>query len=110
MPPVVGLVHVGHRRGDSAFGHHRVRLAEQRFANHADLRALRQRLDRGAKARAARADDQHIVFVGFVFGVSSQQSNVLDRAGRNQPHIQIGQAHGNQAHPCPEHVAFVRAC
>ena len=80
--PVVGLVHVGHRGGQAALGHHRVRLAEQRFADHAHFRALRQRFDRGPKSRAARADDQHVVFVGFVFGVQrSQQSDVPYRAG-----------------------------
>ncbi len=75
--PVVRLVHVGHGGGKAAFGHHGVRFAEQRLAHHADLGALRQRLDRGAQARAARADDQYIVFVSFVFGESSQQSDVL---------------------------------
>src|SRR5581483_6279255 len=61
--PVVRAVHVGHRRGDPAFGHHRVRFAQQRFAHHSDVDALRQRLDRRAQARAACADDQNVVFV-----------------------------------------------
>ena len=30
------------------------------------LAPLRERLDRGSQPRAARADDQHIVFVSFV--------------------------------------------
>src|SRR3712207_7414386 len=33
-PPVVLGVQVGHRRGDPALGHDRVRLAEQRLAHH----------------------------------------------------------------------------
>ncbi len=35
--PVVAIVDVGERRGDAAFGHHRVRLAEQRLTDQADL-------------------------------------------------------------------------
>ena len=34
--PVVALVHVGQRRGHAAFGHHRVRFAEQRFRDDTD--------------------------------------------------------------------------
>ena len=67
--PVVGGIHVGHGRGDSAFGHHGVRFAQQRFANDANVRALRQRFDRRAQSRAARADDQNIMFVSFEFAV-----------------------------------------
>ena len=33
--PVVAVVHVAHGRRHAAFGHHRVRLAEQRFRDHA---------------------------------------------------------------------------
>ena len=43
--PVVGFIDVGHRGGEAAFGHHGVRFAEQRLADHADARALRQRFD-----------------------------------------------------------------
>ena len=34
--PVVAIVHIGERSRDAAFGHHGVRFAEQRFANHPD--------------------------------------------------------------------------
>ena len=34
--PAVAIVDVGERRRDAAFGHHRVRLAEQRLADHPD--------------------------------------------------------------------------
>ena len=64
--PVVGGVDVGHGRGDAAFGHDGVGFAEQRFADHADARALREGFDGGAQARAAGADDQNVVLVGFV--------------------------------------------
>ena len=48
--PVVAVVDVGQRRGDAAFGHHRVRLAEQRLADQADRDARRRTL------RSPRAD------------------------------------------------------
>ena len=67
-PPVVAVVHVAHGRRHAALGHDGVRLAEQRFADQADLDAGRRGFDRRAQTRAARADDQHVVFVSFVIG------------------------------------------
>ena len=64
-------INVGHRRRDAAFGHDRVRFAKQRLANDADRRALAQRFDGRAQPCAARADDQHIVFVSFELFVHS---------------------------------------
>ena len=66
--PVVAVVHVAHRRRHAALGHDGVRLAEQRFADQPDLHAGRRRLDGRAQARAARADDEHVVFKCFVVG------------------------------------------
>ena len=63
--PAVAVVDVGHRRGHAALGHDRVRLAEQRLADEADRRARGRRLDRGAQAGAAGADDQDVVLVGL---------------------------------------------
>jgi hypothetical protein len=83
--PVVVLVHVGHRRGQAAFSHHRVRFAQQRFADDAHLGALRQRLERGPKTSAARANNQNVVFVGFVLGGighSSRMSLITPAATR----------------------------
>ena len=65
--PVVAVVDVRHRGGHAAFGHHRVRLAEERFADEADAHALRRRFDRRAQPGAAGADDEHVVFDRFVF-------------------------------------------
>jgi hypothetical protein len=42
-------------------------FAEERFANHSHSRALRQGSEGRSQARTAGADDQHIVFVSFVF-------------------------------------------
>ncbi len=33
--PIVAVIDVGQRRSNTSFRHHRVRFAEQRFANHA---------------------------------------------------------------------------
>ena len=42
--PVVAIVHIGQCCRDAAFGHHGVRFAEKRFADHADLHAGGRRL------------------------------------------------------------------
>ena len=64
--PVVFGIDIAHGRRDAAFGHDRMRFAEQRFANQRGFNALRRGLDRGAQTRAAGADDDDVVFVGFV--------------------------------------------
>ncbi len=64
--PIVRVVYIGHRCGDSTLRHHGMRFAEQRFANHSHVRALSQRSQCRSQAGAAGADDQHIVFVSFV--------------------------------------------
>ena len=56
--PAVAVVVVGHGRGHAAFGHDRVRLAEQRLADQADRHAARRRFDRRAQPGAAGADDE----------------------------------------------------
>ena len=65
--PVVGRIHVGHRRRDSTFRHDGVRFAQQRFRNHAHFRTFCQSSQSRTQASTAGADDQHIVVVGFVF-------------------------------------------
>ena len=79
--PVVGLVHVGHCRGEAAFGHHGVRFAEQRFANHADAArpapALRSR--RASPAPPAPMISTSCSWVSYL-DARSQESNVLDHA------------------------------
>ena len=56
---------MSHGGGNAAFGHDRVSLAKERFADDADRNALSQRFDGRAQASATRADHEHIVFVGF---------------------------------------------
>jgi len=75
--PVVGGVDVGHRRCDSAFRHDGVRFAEERFANHSHLRALRQGSEGRSQTSAAGADDQDIVVVSFVFCRQSSLRSVI---------------------------------
>ncbi len=67
--PVVGRIHVGHCSSDATLCHHGVGFAEQRLAHNADSNALRKGLNCGAQARTTSADDEHIVFVDFVFRV-----------------------------------------
>ena len=64
--PAVAVVDVGERRGDAAFGHDRVGLAEQRLAQQPDPDTRRRRFDRGAQPGAAGADDEHIMLVRLV--------------------------------------------
>ena len=64
--PVVAIVDVGERGRDAALGHHGVRLPEQRLADEADGDAGRRGFDRRSQSRAARADHQHVVFVGLI--------------------------------------------
>ncbi len=66
--PIVSVVYVGQRCGDAAFGHHRMRLAEQRFADQADLDPSSRSFDGRAQPGTARADDEHVVIESFVIG------------------------------------------
>ena len=76
--PAVTLVHVGHRRRHTALRHHRVRLAQQAFANQPHRAALRgRRTDGRAQARAARANHQHVMFVCLKIS----HLNILKKSG-----------------------------
>jgi hypothetical protein len=81
--PAVAVVDVVHRRGQTALGHHGVRLAQQRLADEADPRALRGGLDRRPKTRAAGPDDQDVVLV----------SGVLAHAPKILRSVQVPLAH-----------------
>ena len=88
--PAVAVVDVGERRGDAAFGHDGVRLAEQRLADQADLDAGRRRLDGRAQSGAAGADDQDVVVVRFEG--ASQDPEVRPDAHRAEPDVEVGEA------------------
>ncbi len=59
--PVVFAPDVAHRRGDAAFGHDGVRLAEQGLADDGGLRAGFVRADRRPQSGAAGTDDDDVV-------------------------------------------------
>ena len=65
--PAVAAVDAGQGGRDPAFRHDRVGLAQERLAHQRRLRAQRGGLDRGPQPRPARADDQDVVLVMFVF-------------------------------------------
>jgi hypothetical protein len=75
LPAVLG-VDVAECGRDAAFGHHRVRLAEQRLAHHGRPRALRGGFDRGSEAGPACTDDHDVEGVGLVVG---HQKNLRSR-------------------------------
>ena len=63
--PAVAVLDIGQRRRHAAFGHHRVRLAQQRLADQADFDARRQPRDRRAEPSPAGADDDDVVLMGL---------------------------------------------
>ncbi len=64
--PIVAFVHVGQRRGNPAFGHDCVRLAQQALANQTHRDARRRGLNGGPQTRAAGANHQHVMFEGLI--------------------------------------------
>ena len=71
--PVVLWPHVAERRGDAAFGHDGVRLAQERLADEADRDALRRGLDRRPEPRATGADHDDVVLVCLVVRVRHER-------------------------------------
>ena len=96
------------RRGDAAFGHDRVRLAEQRLADEADRHAGGRGLDGRPQARAAGADDEDVVFVCLVFR-HLEDPQVRPHAHRAEPDVQVTEADREQAAPGPQHVPPIEA-
>jgi hypothetical protein len=64
--PVIAVVDIGERRRDAAFGHDRVRFAQERLADQANRDSGRGSFDRRSETGATGADHQHIMFVRFV--------------------------------------------
>jgi hypothetical protein len=64
--PAVAIIHIRHCRGHATFGHDGVSFAEEGLADESDGAAGGGGFDGGAEAGAAGADDDHVVFVGFV--------------------------------------------
>jgi hypothetical protein len=67
-PPVVAVVDVAERRRQAALGHHRVGLAEQRFAHQPHRNSRVASLDGGAQTGSSGAHNQDIVLELLVLG------------------------------------------
>jgi hypothetical protein len=67
-PPTVAIVDVAHGRGHSALGHDGVGFSQKRFGDDRGLGAFGGRFHGGPQARAARSDNQYVVFMRQVFG------------------------------------------
>ena len=65
--PVVAFVDVGQGGGDTAFCHDGMGLAQERLAHQSNRHARGRGFNGGSQARAASANDKHIVIVGLVF-------------------------------------------
>ena len=65
--PAVAIVVVGERRCHAAFGHHSVRLAQERLADETNRDAAVRGLDGSAQTRATRPDDEDVVAVRGVW-------------------------------------------
>src|SRR5258708_22521210 len=64
--PIVGGIHVGHRRGNAALRHDSVSLSKKRLADHADRSALRKGFNGCAQARTAGANNENVVLARLV--------------------------------------------
>ncbi len=106
--PVVAIVDVGERRRDAAFGHHRVRLAEQRLADQADRHAGSPppRWPRAARRRRRRSRGRRS---RISCRPPLQQPPVGPDARGAQPHVDVCERDGDEAAPRPRHVPPVEA-
>ncbi len=95
--PVVAIVHVAHGRGHAAFGHHRVRLAQQRFRRPRRLCTPAAEASIAARSPAPPAPTTSTSFVRLILGHLEDSPVVPDSHGA-QAHIQVGEAHENMLH------------
>ena len=65
--PVVARIDVAQGGRHAAFGHHGMRLAQERFGHHTGVHPQRRALDGGTQAGAPGADHQHVVLEGLQF-------------------------------------------
>ena len=114
--PAVAVVDVGEGGGDASFSHDGVGFAEQGFADDSDFCAGGGGFNCGAQTCAACADDQNIVGesleLGHLHGSPQghlQNSPVVPDAHGAEADVDVGEADGDEAGPCPAHVSAVEA-
>src|SRR6266568_384160 len=107
-PPAIAIVDIGQCCRDASFGHHGMRFAEQRFADHSHLRAGGSGFDGSAQACSACSDHQHIVGEPLEFR-HLENSPVMPDAHRTQADIDIGKRNPKEARPGPFLVPRVKA-
>ena len=108
-PPVVAVVHVAHRRGHAAFGHHGVRLAQQRFGDDASLRPAAE-ASIAARNPAPPAPITSTSYSCIGYSAMLKNSPIVPNAHRAQSRMYTS-AKPTQEHaePGPLHVAAVQA-
>ena len=82
--PVVLRIDVAQGGGDPAFGHHRVRLSQQRLANQSSARSLSVGLHGGPQASASCTDDDDVVLMCLVVGHQKSRRSVMTLLARRR--------------------------
>ena len=106
--PVVAIVDIGQSRGNTALGHHGVRFAQQRFADHANFGAVGSGFDRGAQTGPTRTDDQNVIGVAMEFR-HLQDSPVVPDPHRAEADVDIRKSHPKQTSPRPLLMPCIQA-
>ena len=75
--PVVRLIYICHRCGNTAFRHYGVSFSQQRFADHSNTCPLGESFNGRAKASTASPDNQHVIFVSLVFAGHSSLKSLI---------------------------------
>ncbi len=105
--PAIAIVDIGQCRRDAAFGHHGMRFAEQRLANHSHLRAGGSGLNRSAQACPACSNHKYVVGEPLEFR-HLENSPVMPDPHRTEANVDIGKRHPEQARPGPLLVSRIQ--
>ena len=107
-PPVIAIVDIGQRCRDASFGHHGMRFAKQRFADHTHLRTGGSGFNGGAQACSACSNHQYVVGEPLEFR-HLENSPVMPDAHRTEADIDIGKRNPKEACPGPLLMPRVQA-
>ena len=99
-PPIIAIVDIGQSCGNAALGHHGVRFAQQRLADHSNFGAVGSGFDRGAQTGPTRTDDQNVIGVAMEFR-HLQDSPVVPDPHRAEADVDIRKSYPKQTSPCP---------